>query len=69
MLDAATAHTHALADLEELRVRYIQTLRLTIDQLTDLPIALNRTNPKIAPSIAVLNEVLADLQKTLNQLH
>lgn len=59
------ARTHGQADLDELRAGYLKTLRVTIEQLTDLPVALGRTPPKVDSSVAVIDEVLSSLQKTL----
>lgn len=62
------ARTHGQADLDELRAGYLKTLRVTIEQLTDLPVALGRTPPKVDSAVAVIDEVLTSLQKTLKGL-
>ena len=66
--DTGTVRTHGQADLDELRAGYIKTLRVIIEQLTDLPVALGRTPPKVDSSVAVLDEVLTSLQRTLKGL-
>lgn len=59
--------THAYADLEELRSSYRNLLQSVAEQLAEVPVALSRSTPKVAASVAVIDEVVSQITKALKK--
>lgn len=59
--------THAYADLDELRSMYRKVLQGAVEQLVEVPVALSRDTPKVAASIAVIDEVVSQITKALKK--
>jgi hypothetical protein len=54
--------THAYADLADLKAKHTQMVLDVLERLKELPAALSRTPPKIESSIAVIEELIAQLK-------